>query len=267
MSGIEFIQSHGDTFERAMFSDVDFAQKFHLYPEVWSKCILPNRRPGTISLADVNWIEFAGRHYTTIIRCWNAWESHKNIVCQCELSIVDSTPLEYLRLHSTLFEFFCLCGSAIDNLGYTFGAKPLECMRAFEETKSRKHGENDLKWFYERRNQFIHSIIVPCFQNDGLPTIDLNLFADSKTVWESERPLDLRSVGDVIEKYWKTFVEEMTAAWSCLLGLVNKKMESVDLTHFMNTTTPIGFSGGQGLNVGLGSASGVPVNSVQLRLG
>ena len=219
-SALDLIRQSGDILEQMMFADDEFAAQFSLYPQVWARCILPNRKEGTIALTSDRWIRFAERHYTTIVRCWNARTAHADICEQCQSLIDSNDAVAYLKLHQALFAFFCLCGSAVDNLEWTFKVPPVESDDAFQKSKTRHNGHLDLRWFYERRTQFVHKAVVPCFGYAGLAAFDLNMFVDPETRWDSTHPVKIDSIADHVAKLWLQFVEEMKAAWSELLRVV-----------------------------------------------
>jgi hypothetical protein len=173
---LQLIREHGDLLERHIFADAQFASDFNLYPIVWSLYVLQQRSPGKLGLADLNWLRFAERHYSTIIRCWMAASSQNEIDVLCMEAIDNPSPALHLRLHRLLFKFYCSLGAAIDNMRFAFAAHPINAEAAFEAVYSRPDVAANLRWLYERRTQFIHKAIVPCFNNEGLLSLDAAFF-------------------------------------------------------------------------------------------
>lgn len=216
----EILLEQGDLLERKMFSDPTFASSFELYPIIWSLYVLSNRKPGFLKLADSNWLQFAERHYSCIVRCWMAYVTHQDIASLCSEALDSPTAYQHLSLHRLLFQLFCSFGAAIDNLRFAFAAPPIDCPFEFEKIYARDDSEISLKWLYERRTQYIHKSIVPCFDRNGLLSLDASLFDDTETEWFHRRPIQVKSVAELCEWYWSCFVDQMHSSFSKLLELL-----------------------------------------------
>ncbi len=214
------IRDQGDLLERRMFSEGEFAEVFSLYPTVWALYVLPNRSPGHLGLANAEWLRFAERHYSCIVRCWMAHTALREIRSLCQSSLDAPTADHHLQLHRLLFDFFCSLGAAIDNMRFSYAAHPVNSVNDFEKAFSRTDIGTSLKCLYERRTQFIHKAIVPCFDRNGLLSLDSALFDDTETRWDQRRPLKISSVADLCDFYWDGFVTEMRSVWSRLLDIL-----------------------------------------------
>jgi len=214
---IKRIAEHGDLLERRFYSDREFCSAFDLYPVAWCLVIPQNRAAGTIALADGKWSKFAARHYSTIVRCWSAREAFKEITSTAESAIDDPTADHFIAVHRQLFAFFCSLGAAIDNMRHTFQSPPINNVDAFEAIYSRDTIDYSLEYLYERRTQFIHKAVTPCFSANGLISIDAALFDDTETDWNHPRPIKVTEITTIVEVYWGYFTDEMRAAWSKLI--------------------------------------------------
>jgi len=214
------IIEHGDILERRFYSDESFRTEFDLYPVAWCLAIPEERASGTIALADKQWSTFAERHYSTIVRCWSAHTAKNEISTAAEAAMDQRSADAFVGMHRLLFDFYCTIGAAIDNLRYTFDAYPVKAIAAFEKLFSRDDIAYSLKWLYERRTQFVHKAIVPCFHENGLISVDAALFDDVETHWGHSRPIKITELSQVTELHWSHFVDEMRSAWSRLIELL-----------------------------------------------
>jgi hypothetical protein len=220
---LQLIRDQGDLLERQIFADEDFAGCFDLYPLVWTRCVLVNRVPGKLALQDLEWLRFAERHYSVIIRCWMAYIARKDIDRLCTDAVDAPSALQHLQLHRLLFEYYCSLGAAIDNMRYAFQSEPINAVDAFGAIYDRADIQANLRYLYERRTQYIHKAIVPCFNNEGLLSLDAAMFNDTDTHWDNRYPLNLNSASSLCDFHWAQFVDEMRGAWSTLLELLRSR--------------------------------------------
>lgn len=214
---LELLQNDGDLLERDMFADAEFAKAFCIYPMVWSLYVRPHRKLECLTLVSPEWMRFAERHYSCIVRCWMAYTALREIADVCSNTVDRPTARDHLKLHRLLFEYFCSLGAAIDNLGIAFAEYPIESLNEFNVIYSRHNVEISLKDIFERRHQFIHKAVVPCFNGNGLLSLNASHFGDTEIRWDSPRPLKVQCVSQICDHYWHHFVKEMRAAWSSLL--------------------------------------------------
>jgi hypothetical protein len=231
---LSVIREQGDFLERHIFQDDEFVEAFKLYPAVWAKCVLPNRINNSVSFANDEWSEFASRHYTALIRCWNARLAKFEINNLCEATINSHDPSIHIKLHGDLFSFFCHCGSAIDNLEWAFASKTINSPNTFANFKIIEKNGRSLKWFYNRRTQWVHHSIVPVNVENGLPKFDISLLTQDETVWDPCKSTNYKSISEEIDILWADFKYLMSCAWSKLLDRVNS-----DLASKSNQPNPI----------------------------
>jgi hypothetical protein len=236
---LTLIRSHGDLLERHVFSVDAFANEFSVYPHVWARYVLPNRVPGKFTLTNPDWIRFAERHYSAVIRCWNARCALEKIRKICTESVDRNEACDYLELHEFLIAFFCGAGSAIDNLKYAFAAYPIKCLGAFEKKMRRPGAAINLAWIYDRRTQYVHKAIVPCFGAFGLASFDASFFTDTETKWDQTLPLKVESVADLVDLIWSHFVDEMRSCWCELFDLLKANVEDTGAPLTIQPVEPL----------------------------
>jgi hypothetical protein len=216
LTPIEAILECGDFLEREIFRDSMFADQFNAYPIIWSALVLPNRNPDLPTLALAGWQSFGEHHYSAIVRCWNARRSAQRIMEASEYLIESPDDYErYLDLQEYYVSFFCSIGGAKDNLQAVSKLIDAEVQFQARCGSSTKYGS--LQWFYERRTQAVHKIIVPFFDVEGVPHFDMSAFVDPDCKWDSLTNIDIRCVADVVLQLWSKFVYEINGAWSVLL--------------------------------------------------
>ncbi|MGA7499893.1 MAG: hypothetical protein WBX00_24445 [Isosphaeraceae bacterium] len=225
---MQLIQVNGDILERKFFSDEDFARSFDLYPLVWKRRVLPFREPDNIDLANTPQREFGEKHYTTIVRCWMAYTANKEIGSQCEAAFVTPSVENQLKLHRLLFEFYCSMGAAIDNMEGCFNSPPISSSKAFTTIRDRPTYEGSLKWLYDRRTQFVHKALVPCFYAGELLHLNAGIFESKEVRWTDQRPGKNTEISELCNLHWSIFAGEMKKCWSTLLTLFPKMFSDVE---------------------------------------
>jgi hypothetical protein len=132
------------------------------YAGIWVDHILVRRKPGDPSFVGDDWMLFAGSHYTALIRVFQAFGKHREILRCCDAFGQGNTdPGLLLKVHDAVAGFWEHIGSAIDNLALCFEDAPCISMR---EGDGRKHIQQRypvLGQDYNRRTQFIHSRLIP----------------------------------------------------------------------------------------------------------
>jgi hypothetical protein len=250
---LDIIKMQGDLLERHIFKDDEFSAAFDLYPTVWALYILEARGEGTITLADSTWLRFAERHYSTIVRCWMALECRRDLEIIASEAVGSPSAAHHVKVHRLMFEFYCCLGAAIDNLRHTFIAPPIECQAAFDRIYGRSDRSVPLRYLFERRTQFIHKALVPCFNHEGLLSIDASMLKDVETRWDQRQPMVISEVTAICGFHWGEFVMEMRCAWSKLLDLLR--------SYQPKTTADIDFSPLPPQSLGWGSGSPPPPDS------
>jgi len=237
---LQLILVNGDILERKFFSDEDFARSFDLYPLIWKRHVLPLRKPDSFQLdLDNPQSEFAAKHYTTIVRCWMAYAANKEIDSQCLAACESPSAENQLKLHRLLFEFYCTLGAAIDNMEACFELPPISSSSAFTSIRSREPDEESLRWLYDRRTQFVHSTLVPCFYEDELLHLNVGIFISEVGRWIDQRPGKNTEISKLCNSHWGLFVGEMKKCWSTLLTLLPKSFSDVEPCLLPATFMPL----------------------------
>lgn len=236
---LERIIKHGDFLERHMYKSENFANDFSIYPIIWNRYVLVNRKKGKLTLKNSYWQYFAERHYSAIVRCWNTMASHERIINICANSIDNNDAAAHLDILEALSSFFYFAGAAIENLQQAFAVKPLEKVDVFIGIKERMvDGGYNLKWFYERRSQCIHKVVVPVFINNGLLSVDTSFFDDTETHWDTARSYKKEDLEELSRFLWKHFVEQMNKAWSTLADEL-KSIQDEETPVFIDPPTHV----------------------------
>ncbi len=226
------IQVSGDILEQKFFADEEFAKSFDLYPLIWKRHVLPLRKPNSFQLdTDHLHAEFAARHYTTIVRCWMAYTANKDIASHCEAACAEPSVENQLRLHRLLFEFYCSLGAAIDNMEYCYASHPISCVDEFTSIRKNttKLHPDTLDWLYDRRTQFIHHTLVPCFYEKDLLHLNEGILENKQGEWDDQTPGKNAEISDLCNSHWRLFVGEMKTCWSKLLRLFTAKVGRVEI--------------------------------------
>ncbi len=192
------------------------------YATIWSEDILPRRLPDDKSRVENGWMNFAGSHYSAIIKVYSAAKALDRIAAMCQ---VEAEPYDgdfLLELHEKCDQFWRDMGSAIDNLGACFTWAPV--VKEKEPGKDYLCGRDKtdvLRFIYDRRTQYIHSRVVPVgataagvtFRFEQIEGLTGNYANSPKsTDWEQvftkERLLD-----DYCLAVWEKFRTSMSDAW------------------------------------------------------
>lgn len=230
---INLLGDKGDPLERVIVLSRD---KLHNvldpYSGIWGDHIFGRRLQGNQAQVDSDWMDFAGSHYTALVRVYQAHlklESIERLVRV--LSDGDNKAITLIELHDATAGFWEHIGSSIDNLcACWMDAPPLQVERA-KETIVAVDGSR-LDWMYDRRSQFIHSRIVPNGVIDGAPFFNIRHFDKKNTDWKSKYVQD-ELVGDTYPNLWKEFIGLMGVQWEKLRSRLrdrDKRAPKIDAT-------------------------------------
>lgn len=208
------------------------------YSTVWKDHIKPRRKVGGAFLVD-EWQEFGGRHYTALIRLHHAMCARDEIV---QLCMEEASYLSLLKVHSACATFWDNLGASIDNfMKARIEAKKIletasvkriskekfdSCGATKQDAKFQGRTVSDfeqpyLSYAFQRRNQFMHSIIVPHAIQDGEIVFDLRHYDDEKTKWEIEA-YSKQGLGSKIEDDWSNILTEFGNAWGALYSYLQE---------------------------------------------
>lgn len=236
------LQAKGDPLEVLICRDLHELSLVLLpYARVWSRHIF-TRRVGDGSEVVPEWMPFAGCHYTALVRLHHAVMAKRKIIATCkkagESGKHEATEDDYFRLlsvHAACTSFWDNLGASIDNFVHAreeaktaltvnkekrqqipacpkCGAKaePKEkfVARTLSQAKNPK-----LYYAFERRHQFIHSILVPHRIDGGMVVFNLRHYDDAATDWSKDVQV-WQSIDSQIQKDWDEVMAEFGTTWS-----------------------------------------------------
>lgn len=239
---LDLLSNQGDPIEKIICNDLEQLQSVLIpYARVWAKHIYP-RRVKDGALLQEEWQYFGGCHYTSLIRLHHALCAKKSIDELCRAKIKDKDYERLLNVHSACTTFWDNIGAAIDN----FGRAKIEAHKLLgEDTEKRKRNEicqecgrekteekyagrmfsqsKDpvLYYAFERRNQFIHSIIVPQQIQDGVIVFNLRHYDDASTDWNREKIL-FKNIDSQIKDDWDKVLAALVGKWNSLDSFLQK---------------------------------------------
>lgn len=242
-NAVDKLKREGDPLEKIICRDFDSLQPVLLpYAQLWANHIYP-RRIGNGSLLQEAWQNFGGRHYTALIRLHHALTAKNDILELCGDEVPDQDYERLLRVHAACTVFWDNLGAAIDN----FARAKVEAKRVLEiriEKRKKKEvcpacgsektdekfvartlsdTENPkLSYAFERRHQFIHSILVPKQIKDGMIVFNLCHYDDVATSWT--RPDEkFDHIGSKIEADWDEVLTEFGNSWQTFYAWLQEK--------------------------------------------
>lgn len=243
-TGDEYLDSLatcGDPLERLICGDF---QSLNLvlqpYSKIWKDHILHRRVEGGAFLIE-EWQEFGGRHYTALIRLHHAMWAKDEIMQLCSEAEMDGY-FKLLKVHSACANFWDNLGASIDNFmkAKTEAKKLLESTSVKRVPKakcdhcgavkpdSKFEGKTlsslehpKLDYAFQRRNQFIHSIIVPHQIQNGEIIFDLKHFDDETTTWRNEGYCR-QELGSKIQEDWAAIITEFGNSWGALYSYLQQ---------------------------------------------
>jgi hypothetical protein len=220
---IAVLATQGDPLEREICKHVDDLRPLlQPYSEIWYDHIVI-RRIDDNAKVDTDWMNFAGSHYSAIVRAFHARDTLRKIqplvLCEAKEENIGRILLDVHREWASFWEHI---GSTIDNLASAFqdSIPPIivdDGKSPSREALMRKY--EGIAYAYNRRTQFIHSRIVPAtIENDlvqfrGRITDRRDRRNEPKTS-DWELPYDSQYVlGDILEAEWDNYIKVMTDAW------------------------------------------------------
>lgn len=241
-SDFDKLQAEGDALEILICREFDDLQKVLLpYARVWSRHIYPRRIGNGTFLRDESQ-PFGGCHYTALVRLHHALVAKRNIVSLCEESELfyenKATWDDYsrlLQLHAACATFWDNFGASIDNFVHAreeakkLFAVPIEkrkenpaCPKCGLKPEPKKKlvartlspYENPLMHYaFERRHQFIHSILVPARIENGKLRFNVRHYDDTSTNWSRDIQ-EMKDVAVKIEEDWEKVLTEYGNTWA-----------------------------------------------------
>lgn len=236
------LQTKGDPLEVLICHELDELSLVLLpYARIWSRHIF-TRRINDGSEVVPEWMPFAGCHYTALVRLHHALMAKRKIIALCkkadESGKHDATEEDYFRLlsvHAACTSFWDNMGASIDNFVEArvaaktalalrkekrqeipacpkCGAKPEPKERFVARTLSQAKNPK-LYYAFERRNQFIHSILVPHRIDGGTIVFNLRHYDDAATDWSKDIQV-WQNIDSQIQKDWEEVMAELGATWS-----------------------------------------------------
>ncbi len=137
------------------------------YSEVWLNHVML-RRCGDNSRVDDDWMNFAGSHYSAIVRVYHAYTALNKLNEYAVAEVPkDQIGVFLLEVHREWASFWEHIGSAIDNLALACEDSDPPVIKENGREFLMRRDEN-IAYAYNRRTQFIHSRIVPANVTDNL---------------------------------------------------------------------------------------------------
>lgn len=248
----------GDSLEVLMFSDPYFRTAFENYAVVWEKYVF-SQRPDKSKIEYVNqdWREFAQRNYTSIVRCWNAWEAFKRI----QIAISAGNNIERsLTLHGELANFFAMARAAIENLHEAFVDRKIVSKDDWKHVSQFGINYPNIGWIHNFRNDLLHNRLLPI--DFRLPTfpVDFTLIpatrTNKSTPWDKGKG-QFVPLKQVVEDVWRVFPTEMNQLWLTLDSeLAKLPVATQNVQKQSNVSAGVGIGMGNGR--GTGTGSGLP---------
>ena len=226
---IPVLARSGDPLEREICRSVDDLRLvLQPYSEIWFNHVFV-RRVGDGSRVADEWMNFAGSHYSAIMRVYHALTMLRNLNDLAIAEVPEAETGAYLlKVHRQWASYWEHIGSAIDNLALAFedSVPPVINKDGREELMRKYEG---IAYAYNRRTQFIHSRIVPAVIRDGLVQFRIRTAERAHRHLEPKEsrwdfPYDRELVlGDVLPSEWKNFLGAMTDAWNWLRDELRKR--------------------------------------------
>jgi hypothetical protein len=213
---IQHLAKKGDPLERAIVLSRDaLHQAVDPYASIWADHIEPRRLKDNPTKVEPAWMDFAGSHYTALVRVYQAYMKLEEINSTIgEMMAGDERVITLIKLHDLTAGFWEHIGACIDNLAACWtDAPPLRVKHAKEKIVAPDGGPLD--WMYDRRSQFIHSRIVPKGVVDGIPFFNLRHFDKKSTEWDSAYFKE-ELVEDAYPRWWGEFLGLIAGEWEKL---------------------------------------------------
>ena len=243
-SNLKLLHDAGDPLEKIICRAVEpLFPVISPYARVWAQHIYP-RRIGDGSQVITDWMPFAGSHYTALIRLYHAYCAKQQLLAQCKHAeimknqkpTVDDYTL-LLEVHATCAAFWENLGSAVDNFGHVWddarrillgnakkaGATEGDEPISYKDISREKYPL--LNYAYDRRTQFIHSVLVPNRFQEGLVVFNLRHYDAKATVWLTDTET-IEAIDYKVAQDWPDVLKELGLAWERLFSWLQSKDKS-----------------------------------------
>jgi len=221
---IGILAKRGDPLEREICKHSPLRVVLQPYAEIWLDHVYCRRESDGTRVPD-EWMNFAGSHYTALLRVYHAYQRLLRIQ---QLALADVTLEEcgkvLLEVHHECASFWEHVGSAIENLSHVLEDCVPPIFESREGLKFLQEKYPDLKYAYDRRTQFIHYRVVPAAVHGGTVVFRYRRtelaqrhLEPKETRWDlayDERV----PIGDHFSKEWQRFLNTATNAWHYLRG-------------------------------------------------
>ncbi|MEI7731005.1 MAG: hypothetical protein WCO56_15625 [Verrucomicrobiota bacterium] len=236
------LQTKGDPLEVLICREFDELSLVLLpYSRVWSRHIFTRRiKDGSEVIPE--WMPFAGCHYTALVRLHHALIAKREIIAICkkaeESGKHDATEEDYfslLSVHAACTSFWDNLGASIDNFVHAqeeaktvlalkkekrqeipvcpkCGAKP-ELKEKFAARTLSQAKNPKLYYAFERRHQFIHSILVPHRIDGGMIVFNLRHYDDAATDWSKDVQV-WQNIDSQVNEDWGNVLKEFGDTWA-----------------------------------------------------
>ncbi len=258
---INLLGRHGDPLEREIVRTAADAlvTVIEPYSTVWATHVFQRRLPDAgYSRVPAEWMDFAGSHYTALIRLYHAFKALSSLKRACEVELTADIGARLLEIHELTASYWWNIGAAIDTLGSAFSDAPCTKLKKGSGSKWLKINFPDLATSYDRRTQFIHSRIVPISVDGGMPVFcfqqlksDENDGGDQPkyTPWDVQFAGRHELVGDFYDTHWPKFLSAARDAWFHLQRWLRDTDNDIPATR-----------GGLAVEVGLADNPSIPSN-------
>lgn len=213
---VQTLAAYGDPLERVIvLSHASLHQVVYPYAAIWVDHIEPRRLKDNPSKVVPEWMDFAGSHYTAMIRVFQAsqkLDAMKRLLGA--LADGNDSALALIELHDLTAGFWEHIGACIDNLSACWSDAPVLRVAKPKENIVAPDGSR-LDWMYDRRSQFIHSRIVPKNILEGATFFNVRLFDNKRTDWSSEYRRE-ELVEDTYPDLWMEFLDLISTEWQKL---------------------------------------------------
>ena len=233
-ANLDKLEAEGDPMEKLICQELPFLDKVLLpYARIWANHIYP-RRVGDGAFLTEAWQRFGGCHYTALVRLHHALVAKNRIIKLTENEVKENDVGLVLAVHSACATFWDNLGAAIDNFAHAreearkalgIGVEKRKLKQECTTCGSEKTGEKfsartlsnkenpKLSYAFERRHQFIHSILVPQQIKDGMIVFNLRHYDDAATNWEKDS-IVFQNIDTQIESDWSEVLAEFGDSWA-----------------------------------------------------
>ncbi len=221
---IPVLAKSGDPVEKEICKYVDDLRiVLQPYSEVWFNHVMI-RREGDNSRVEKDWMNFAGSHYSALLRVYHAFKALRKLNDYAVSEVPsDQVGAFLLNVHEEWANFWEHIGSAIDNFALACeDSVPPVIKDDAREVLMKDH--EDIAYAYNRRTQFIHSRIVPATVRDGIVTFRVRIeerrhrhLEPKESRWDLPYDKEL-ALGDILPKEWEVFLKAMENKWYWLLS-------------------------------------------------